>query len=125
MESILTSLKLSHSTQQQTLLFSATLPKWVKEMAKNYFNNPSIIDLIAGIGKGTPNQVVHQYIPISLYTQRIIVLSRLIARFRKEKILVFVDTKSDCAQLAASPLISFCLLIFLVFFNCDYLLFLF
>ena len=55
----------------------------------------------------TPDHVTHQHISVSLAQQRVIVLSRLIARYRNEKMLVFANTKADCASLAASPLISF------------------
>ena len=93
--------------QKQTVLFSATLPHWVREMSKVYFQQPALVDLVMSESRKTPDRVVHQQIPVSLSQQRIIVLSRLIARYRNEKMLVFVNTKADCAQLAASPLISF------------------
>ena len=93
---------------KQTLLFSATLPQWVKDMGKKFFREPEIVDLVGLATQATPGQVSHLQIPVTLSLQRIIVLSKLIARYRNEKMLVFVNTKSDCAQLAASPLISFC-----------------
>lgn len=32
--------------ERQTMLFSATLPRWVKKLVKQYLNNPENIDLV-------------------------------------------------------------------------------
>ena len=32
--------------QRQTMLFSATVPKWVKKLVKSYLNDPVNIDLV-------------------------------------------------------------------------------
>ena len=93
--------------EKQTLLFSATLPAWVKDISKKFFKDPEIIDLVEKSATATPKNVSHKFIQVSLPAQRIIVLSKLIARYRNEKMLVFVNTRADCSQLAASPLISF------------------
>ena len=33
-------------TQRQTMLFSATMPGWVKKLSRKYLNNPLTIDLV-------------------------------------------------------------------------------
>lgn len=32
--------------QRQTMLFSATLPQWIKKVARKYLNNHLIVDLV-------------------------------------------------------------------------------
>jgi len=39
-------------TERQTMLFSATVPKWVKKLVKSYLKEPVNIDLIGDSGSG-------------------------------------------------------------------------
>ena len=45
--------------QVQTLLFSATLPKWVYNTAKKYMRNPKTIDLVGEGDEQASKDVQH------------------------------------------------------------------
>ena len=98
--------------EKQTVLFSATIPQWIREISKKYFKEASFIDLVGTNSNQTPNLIEHQQLELSLPSQRIIALSKFIRFYRNLKILVFADTKLECAELAASPIISLGFLFF-------------
>jgi len=89
---------------KQTLLFSATMPSWIKNVSREYMRDPETIDLI-GDNK-TPDKVTHSYLPVSTETQRVVALALLLKENLERKTLIFVDTKLECAELASDPLIS-------------------
>jgi ATP-dependent RNA helicase DDX21 len=89
---------------KQTLLFSATLPPWIRSLTSDYMRNPQFVDLIGN--QLTPTEVTHGYIQLQLPSQRVVALGQLIAKHRDGKMLIFVDTKTECAQLASHPLVS-------------------
>ena len=45
--------------ERQTMLFSATLPPWVKNISSKYLNNPVTVDLVHSSDSKTPSQVEH------------------------------------------------------------------
>lgn len=38
--------------ERQTLLFSATMPSWVKNITKRFLNNPTLVDLVGDAQSG-------------------------------------------------------------------------
>lgn len=42
--------------ERQTMLFSATMPAWVKRLTRSHLKNPVMVDLVAETGSGRLNE---------------------------------------------------------------------
>lgn len=82
---------------KQSLLFSATFPKEVEEIAKNYLNNP--IEISAGQkNTGTAN-VSHEFYRVTEKT-RYLVLKRIVDLNPEVYGIIFCRTRKDTQQIA-------------------------
>ncbi|KAE8706419.1 DEAD-box ATP-dependent RNA helicase 3 [Hibiscus syriacus] len=82
-------------SKRQSMLFSATMPSWVKKLAKKYLDSPLNIDLV-----GDQNEKLAEGIKLyavsTTATSKQIVLSDLITDYAKGgKSIVFTQTKRD------------------------------
>ncbi|KAK8495875.1 hypothetical protein V6N12_018055 [Hibiscus sabdariffa] len=82
-------------SKRQSMLFSATMPSWVKKLAKKYLNSPLNIDLV-----GDQNEKLAEGIKLyavsTTATSKQTILSDLITDYAKGgKIIVFTQTKRD------------------------------
>ncbi|XP_004499961.1 DEAD-box ATP-dependent RNA helicase 53, mitochondrial-like [Cicer arietinum] len=87
-------------TKRQTLMFSATMPSWIKNLTRNYLNNPLTIDLV-----GDSDQKLAD--GISLYSiasngnAKAGILAPLITEHAKGgKCIIFTQTKRDADRLS-------------------------
>ncbi len=85
--------------EKQTMLFSATLPRWVMKLAQKYQNAPITIDLVGGETALQSSSVQHIAIRITP-NQRTKVLADLITVLAPERAIIFTRTKRDCDALA-------------------------
>lgn len=83
---------------RQNLLFSATLSRPVRELAKSAINNPIEID-VAGYNK-TPNQIEQWIITVDK-DQKSALLSHLINENQWQQAMIFIETKHGAAKLAS------------------------
>ena len=82
---------------KQSLLFSATFPKEVEEIAKNYLNKP--IEISAGQkNTGTAN-VSHEFFRVTEKT-RYLVLKRIVDLYPEVYGIIFCRTRKDTQQIA-------------------------
>ncbi|XP_024032140.1 DEAD-box ATP-dependent RNA helicase 53, mitochondrial [Morus notabilis] len=86
--------------KRQTMMFSATMPQWIRQLVRNYLNNPVNIDLV-----GDSNQKLAD--GISLYAiasdtcAKASIIGPLITEHAKGgKCIVFTQTKRDADRLA-------------------------
>ncbi len=82
--------------EHQTLLFSATMPKPIMEIAGNYLNNPEIIKVVK---KELTVPMIEQYYYEVNPRKKSEVLSRLIDMYDPELSLVFCNTKRKVDEL--------------------------
>lgn len=103
MEKVLTQIKSEQKTQCQTLLFSATLPQWIKQAVSKYMAEDKItVDLIGNEKLKTSENVKHYAIP-SRWQNRSDILGdicTIYGRGNKGKTIIFVETKGECNDLA-------------------------
>jgi len=106
-EDVETILKADEGQQDkiQTMLFSATMPKWIKDLC-NRFLKPShkMVDLIGDdkLTQASATTVRHMMLPCH-FTQRPQLVNDLIRSWGLGgRTIVFTDTKSDANDLAAS-----------------------
>ncbi|RLN00118.1 hypothetical protein C2845_PM06G33600 [Panicum miliaceum] len=93
--------------QRQTLMFSATMPTWIRKLTQKYLNNPVTVDLV-----GEDDQKLAE--GISLFSiasenrEKPAVLGELIKEHAKGgKCIVFTQTKRDADRLSYSMSRSF------------------
>merc|ERR1712136_152822 len=98
----------------QTLLFSATVPSWVRNIANKYLEKTNLeeVDLVGEQGNQTSTTVDH----LAAGTHRTArpgIIDVLLRKYggvagRKEaRAMVFCQTKAECSELATSPLLTF------------------
>ncbi|CAI0374682.1 unnamed protein product [Linum tenue] len=86
--------------KRQNMLFSATMPSWIKNLIKNYLTKPLTIDLVGDSDKKLADGITLYSIASESY-QKAGVLAPLIAEHGKGgKCIVFTETKRDADRLA-------------------------
>ncbi|EFN52705.1 hypothetical protein CHLNCDRAFT_36787, partial [Chlorella variabilis] len=87
--------------ERQTMLFSATLPRWVKKLVKQYLNNPENIDLVGEGNTGQdPDSITALAVPAD--ARRSVLVDLLTVYGEGGKAIVFTQTKREADEVAAS-----------------------
>ena len=89
----------------QTLLFSATMPKWVAQVAREKMNDPVTIDLVGLNEKQVSKDVEHMccICPWQVRAKTISDLIRMYGNTMNDgRTIIFQNTKKDCNELACS-----------------------
>ncbi|TVU44322.1 hypothetical protein EJB05_03758 [Eragrostis curvula] len=86
--------------ERQSMLFSATMPSWVKKLSRRYLNNPLTIDLVGDQDEKLAEGIKLYAIPLTGTSKRT-VLSDLITVYAKGgKTIVFTKTKRDADEVS-------------------------
>jgi ATP-dependent RNA helicase DDX21 len=107
MERILKSVKEQKESKgnvpHQTLLFSATMPDWIKQAVTKYMKADKVtLDLIGSNKQKTSATVTH-YCLTSRYQNRAAILGDIVAvygRGNSGRTIIFVETKAEASELA-------------------------
>lgn len=87
-------------SERQSMLFSATMPAWVKKLARKYLDNPLTIDLVGDHDEKLAEGIKLYAIPTTATSKRTI-LSDLITVYAKGgKTIVFTQTKRDADEVS-------------------------
>ncbi|GMH14977.1 hypothetical protein Nepgr_016818 [Nepenthes gracilis] len=87
-------------SKRQSMLFSATMPGWVKKLARRYLDNPLTIDLVGDQEEKLAEGIKLYAIPTTATSKRTI-LSDIITVFAKGgKTIVFTQTKRDADEVS-------------------------
>lgn len=86
--------------ERQTLLFSATMPRPVQDLAEKFMKNPKIIRI--GGGNETTSKEIHQQYYIIDEHEREDATMRLIDSLDPSRAMIFCRTKSEVDRLAGS-----------------------
>jgi len=91
----------------QTLLFSATLPAWVSNVAKKYLKSSHVtVDLVGNDRVKSANTIKHLAISCH-WEQRNLILPDVIKVYGAQgRTIIFSDTKSDATELATNSAIA-------------------
>ncbi|KAE9218546.1 ATP-dependent RNA helicase [Phytophthora fragariae] len=90
---------------RQTLLFSATIPKWVKDVADKYMQKDrEYVNLVKESDSQASTDVQHIAIPCH-WQGRPTLLANLLGIYAKKdsRSIIFAETKKDCNELAVHP----------------------
>ncbi|CAK8544493.1 unnamed protein product [Lathyrus sativus] len=86
--------------KRQSMLFSATMPTWVKKLARKYLDNPLTIDLV-GDEEEKLAEGIKLYAISATTTSKRTILSDLITVYAKGgKTIVFTQTKRDADEVS-------------------------
>lgn len=87
-------------SQRQNMLFSATMPGWVKKLARKYLDNPLTIDLVGEQDEKLAEGIKLFAIPATATSKRTM-LSDLVTVYAKGgKTIVFTQTKRDADEVS-------------------------
>ncbi|CAH0480477.1 unnamed protein product [Peronospora belbahrii] len=91
-------------SRRQTLLFSATIPKWVKDVADKYMQKAEFVNLVKDSDDQASTDVQHIAIPCH-WQGRPTLLANLLGVYAKKdsRTIIFAETKKDCNELAVHP----------------------
>jgi ATP-dependent RNA helicase DDX21 len=93
------------SVDRQTLLFSATLPAWVKQQSTENMKQPIFIDLVGDNRESKiPKGVKHYAIAVPPYAKEAVV-GDILTVYGGEKCIVFTHTKREADLLGSSEYI--------------------
>lgn len=82
--------------ERQTLLFSATMPPKIRQLAKNILHNP--VEVSVAISK--PNEAIEQSAYVCYETQKIGIIEHIFAQPTEGKTIVFASSKLKCKEVA-------------------------
>jgi len=81
----------------QTLLFSATMPSQIREIAKNHMQQPVEISLISK--QSTPESLTHQFLFCPNPKKRLEELLALLEKLEPKQCLIFVNSRREVEEL--------------------------
>jgi len=96
------------AADRQIVLFSATIPNWVKSIAKQYMRgDPVVVDLTQGDVNKSSGTITHQCL-MCHYQERAKVLGDMLLTKvgPKDRVIVFADKKVECNELAMTEFIK-------------------
>ncbi|KAK7304946.1 hypothetical protein VNO77_42840 [Canavalia gladiata] len=88
------------SSNRQTLMFSATMPPWIKNITHNYLNNPLTIDLVGDSDQKLANGISLYSIATDAYAKAGILAPLITEHANGGKCIVFTQTKRDADRLS-------------------------
>lgn len=89
--------------EKQTMLFSATLPAWVKQIARKYLNNHLVVDLLGDEGSGKISDTITALgILVPGSSKRRMLGDLLSAYAAGKQSIVFTQTKREADNLHTS-----------------------
>ncbi|EDV25584.1 uncharacterized protein TRIADDRAFT_55837 [Trichoplax adhaerens] len=84
---------------KQVLMFGATMPRYIKEIAKKYLKTPEVID-ITKKGSPFPKTVTHKAVKLLNWSCRSLAVRNIIEEEGIQRSVVFVTTKVEANDLA-------------------------
>jgi ATP-dependent RNA helicase DDX21 len=94
----------------QTLLFSATMPEWVNQVARQYMAQDRVfIDLVGSSEVKASKDVSHKAIPCNWKTRASTIrdIISVFAAGGNKHTIVFCQTKKECNELCVDPAMTF------------------
>ncbi|KAF5760109.1 putative RNA helicase transcription factor interactor and regulator CCHC(Zn) family [Helianthus annuus] len=87
-------------SERQSMLFSATMPGWVKKLSRKYLNNPLTIDLVGDQDEKLAEGIKLYAIPTTTTSKRTILGDLVTVYAKGGKTIVFTQTKRDADEVS-------------------------
>lgn len=85
---------------RQSMLFSATMPSWIKNLVRNYLKNPLTIDLVGDSDKKLADGIVLYSVASDMYSKASVLGPLITEHAKGGKCIVFTETKREADRLA-------------------------
>ncbi|XP_019092834.1 PREDICTED: DEAD-box ATP-dependent RNA helicase 9-like isoform X2 [Camelina sativa] len=86
--------------KRQSMMFSATMPSWIRSLTKKYLNNPLTIDLVGDSDQKLADGITMYSIAADSYGRASIIGPLVTEHGKGGKCIVFTQTKRDADRLA-------------------------
>ncbi|KAJ4837360.1 DEAD-box ATP-dependent RNA helicase 53, mitochondrial [Turnera subulata] len=86
--------------ERQSMLFSATMPSWIRNLIRNYLKNPLTIDLVGDSDKKLADGITLYSVTSDAYTKASVLGPLITEHAKGGKCIVFTETKRDADRLA-------------------------
>ncbi|GAQ89408.1 DEAD box RNA helicase [Klebsormidium nitens] len=86
--------------QRQSMLFSATMPTWVRRLSRKYLNNPEVIDLVGDDDAKIPEGLKIMAVQVPRNAKRNVLIDLITVHGRGRRTIVFGQTKRDVDDIA-------------------------
>ncbi|KAL1197537.1 DEAD-box ATP-dependent RNA helicase 9 [Cardamine amara subsp. amara] len=86
--------------KRQSMMFSATMPSWIRALTKKYLNNPLTIDLVGDSDQKLADGITMFSISADSYGRASIIAPLVTEHGKGGKCIVFTQTKRDADRLA-------------------------
>ncbi|KAF8049736.1 hypothetical protein N665_2129s0007 [Sinapis alba] len=86
--------------KRQSMMFSATMPSWIRSLTKKYLNNPLTIDLVGDSDQKLADGITMYSISAESYGKASIIGPLVEAHGKGGKCIVFTQTKRDADRLS-------------------------
>ncbi|KAJ4955306.1 hypothetical protein NE237_012089 [Protea cynaroides] len=87
-------------SERQSMLFSATMPGWVKNLARKYLDNPLTIDLVGDQDEKLAEGIKLYAMPATATSKRTILSDLIMVYAKGGKTIVFTQTKRDADEVS-------------------------
>ncbi|KAI9114618.1 hypothetical protein K1719_014316 [Acacia pycnantha] len=88
--------------KRQTLMFSATMPSWIRQISRKYLNDPVTIDLVGDSDQKLADGITLYSIASDMYGRAGIIETLVTEHAKGGKCIVFTQTKRDADRLSYS-----------------------
>lgn len=89
--------------KRQTLLYSATIPDWVKAVSRKYLAADAVtVDLVSGMANKTSSNIRHLAVAVPVASKSQIIKDLVALYGGKGSVIVFTDTKNEANDIGLS-----------------------
>ena len=85
--------------QSQSMIFSATVPAYIQEIARKYMKNPIMLDLVGKDEMQLPDTISNQIVLCKDFPAKQTFVKNFVTANRNLKILIFCETKIEVKRL--------------------------
>lgn len=89
------------------MIFSATVPQYIQDLAVKKQKNPILLDLVGTDTNQVPDTIKNYGVIVESLAQKHAILKEIITSNPDKKIMVFTETKSDSKELGLLPYAEF------------------
>lgn len=79
----------------QTMIFSATVPQYIQEIALKYMRSPIMLDLVGKDAEQMPDTISNEIVLCREASKKNELIQQFITRNRGLKTLIFAETKAE------------------------------
>ena len=90
--------KCIHNQDVRSMIFSATIPDFIQGIVKKTLKKPVMIDLVGDSENQLPEELETKAIIASDFGSKVAVIKQFVDANPDKKIMIFVETKVECAQ---------------------------